>query len=294
MDIMTNIRELIPELTKTQLKIANYIIENPDEICFSSLKKLAEEIGVTETTIINFCKKTEYQSYAAIKTAMQKYLQNRLLWNSKLESTVAVYDADEKMMEELKRNQKYLLESSIGNLPPGELFEFVEVLSRAEHIYICAHSASLIIAKNFHDKLRATGAKISVIDVNDYTDVLDMLTHRGDSDAFILITLPFYSVQTVAISDYLASVGATILAMTDKITSPIARNAEHVLLFNTKDVIFHNSSAALIAAGDVISGLYMLRNKEKFNIYNEKVKEIEEFFQNETLPAYDNEYFYQQ
>lgn len=294
MDIMTYIKELSPELTKTQKKIANYIIDNPDEICFSSLKNLSEEIGVTETTIINFCKKTEYLSFAGIKTAMRNYLQDRLLWNSKLESTISVYDADDKMVDELKLNQRNLMESSFANLSSGELFEFVEALSKAKHIYICAHSASLIIAKNFFDKVRATGARISIVDVNDYTEVLDMLTHRDDSDAFILITLPFYSVQTVAISDYLASVGATILAMTDKITSPIARNAEHVLLFNTKDVIFHNSSAALIAAGDVISGLYMLRNKEKFDIYNEKVKEIEEFFQNETLPAYDNEYFYQQ
>lgn len=121
-----------------------------------------------------------------------------------------------------------------------------------------------------------------------------MLTHRGDSDVFVLITLPYYSVQTVAISDYLASVDATILAMTDKITSPIARNAKHILLFNTKHVIFHNSSSALIAAGDIIAGLYILQNKEKFNLYNENVKKIEEFFQTATLPAFDNEYFYQQ
>lgn len=294
MDIMTAIKELLPELTKTQVRIANYILDNPDEICFSSLKKLAEEIGVTETTIINFCKKTEYESYAGIKTAMRNYLQDRLLWNSKLESTSAVYDADDEMVEKLKRNQKEILESSIENISSGELFDFVDTLSTAEHIYICAHSASLLIARNFYDKLRSTGASVSVVDVNDYTDVLDMLTHRKAADVFILITLPYYSVQTVAISDYLASVDATILAMTDKITSPIARNAKQVLLFNTKHVIFHNTSSALIAAGDIIAGLYILQNKEKFNRYNESVKEIEEFFQTATLPAFDNEYFYQQ
>lgn len=116
MNIMTEIKELLPELTKIQVRIANYILDNPDEICFSSLKKLAEEIGVTETTIINFCKKTKCQSYAGIKTAMRDYLQDRLLWNSKLESTSAAYDADDEMVEKLKQNQKEILESSIENL----------------------------------------------------------------------------------------------------------------------------------------------------------------------------------
>lgn len=40
--------------------------------------------------------------------------------------------------------------------------------------------------------------------------------------------------------------------------------------------------------------IYILQNKEKFNLYNENVKKIEEFFQTATLPAFDNEYFYQQ
>ncbi len=294
MNIMKHIQELMPELTQTQAKIASYILENPDVVCFSSLKNLAAEIGVTETTILNFCKRTEYESFAGMKKALSSYVQERMFWNSKMEKTPARYTADEEMIKNLKENQSDVLMSTFDNLDSEEVFQCVETMSQAKVIYICAHSASLLPAKNLYDKLRTMGADARLVDTNDYTDVLNMLTKHEKTDMFILITLPYYSVQTVAISDYLASTDATVLAVTDKMTSPIAENAKHVLLCNSQHLVFHNTATALIALGDMIAGLYFLRNKEQFNEYNEKVKVIEEFFQTSTVPAYDNEYFYQQ
>lgn len=293
MDVMKNIQELLPELTQTQTKIANYILENPNVVCFSSLKNLAEEIGVTETTILNFCKRTEYESFAGVKKALGSYIQDRMFWNAKMETKSAQYSADVAMVENLKQNQGEVLNTTLGSLDEKKLFDFVETLSKAKVINICAHSISVIAANNLYAKLRSVGAVVRLIDVSDYTAVLNMLTEHDDNDVFVLITLPYYSVQTIAISDYLASVDATVLALTDKMSSPIAKNAKHVLLCNSQHLVFHNSFTALIALGDIIAGIYFLQNKDRFNAYNEKVKVIEEFFQTATVPAYDNEYFYQ-
>ena len=292
MNVLKEIQDLLPALTRTQARIAKYILDNPEAICFSSLKKVAEDIGVTETTVLSFCKKTEFASFAGLKKAMHEYLQDRLFWNNKLETSSRQYTADEVTLDGMKENQRQLLEAAMGALDTGELFAFVETLCEAENIYICGHSASLTIAANLQHKLRDTGAMTRVVDVGDYAEVLDTLTRFDDKDVFVLITLPFYSAQTAAISDYLHSVGATVLAMTDKGSSSIVRNARHTLLCRSDSMIFNNSIASMIAMADIIASMYILQNKKEFEEYNQKVKKIEDFFQRSTIPAYDNEYYF--
>lgn len=292
MNVLNEIQELLPELTRTQAKIAKYVLDNPEAICFSSLKKVAEDVGVTETTVLSFCKKTEYSSYAGLKKAMHEYLRERLFWNSKLETSSRQYDADEMTLDGMKENQRQLLENVMGGLDSGELFAFVEDLCKAENIYICGHAASLTIAQNLQHKLRDTGALTRLVDVSDYAEVLDTLTRFDEKDVFVMITLPFYSAQTVAISEYLHNKGAAVLAMTDKASSPIVRNARHALLCRSDNMIFHNSISPMIAMADIIASVYILQNKKEFEEYNQKVKEIEDFFQTSTIPAYDNEYYF--
>ena len=292
MDFMQRIKSFQPELTKTQAKIADYILANPDSVCFLSLNKLAEEIGVTELTILNFCKKTGFDSFVRLKNELFQYLQERIFWNNKLETSSEQYDEDDSMFADLQKNQRDLIEATFDNLHNGELRQFVATLSEADHIYICGHEASFLIAANLQHKLSNGSANASLIDVSNYSDVLDMLSCAGERDVFVLITMPFYSAQTVVISDYLGSIGATVLAMTDKISSPIVKNARHVLLCNSTNLVFHNSIASMTAVSDVVASLYFLHNKERFRAYNEKVKAIEKFFKSSEIPAYHNEYFF--
>lgn len=292
MEVLKTIQEILPGLTRTQAKIAEYVLAHPDAICFTSLRQVAEEIGVTETTILNFCKKTEFESFAGLKKAMYADMHDKLFWNKKLETSSNQYDADDGMLMKLKENQLEVIQSTLEEVNTSELFQFTEELSHADHIYICGHEVSYTIASNFRNKLINTGANTILLDVNNYTEVLDTLTHYGEQDVFVLITFPFYAAQTVAVSDYLASVGATVLAITDKLSSPIVKNAKRVLFCNSGHVIFHNSVAPVMALTDIIASLYLLQNKERFQSYNEKVKHVETFFEKCAVPAYEYEYFY--
>ena len=72
----------------------------------------------------------------------------------------------------------------------------------------------------------------------------------------------------------------------------IVRNAKHTLLCSSNNMVFENSIASMTAMSDIIASLYILQNKQVFETYNTKVKEIENFFQTSTIPAYDNEYYF--
>ena len=138
MEVLKCIQEILPELTRTQTKVAEYILVHPEEVCFLPLRMLAEKVRVTETTILNFCKKTTYEKYAGLKEAMRADMQDKFFWNHKLEAAARQYEASDAMLKKLKENQKNLVDSTLEYLNDEELFQFVHELSRAERIYICA------------------------------------------------------------------------------------------------------------------------------------------------------------
>ena len=45
MEVLKCIQEILPELTRTQTKVAEYILVHPEEVCFLPLRMLAEKVG---------------------------------------------------------------------------------------------------------------------------------------------------------------------------------------------------------------------------------------------------------
>ena len=60
--------------THSQKAIANYLIENQDNVAFDTLEDLSEKIGVSTTTVIRFSRVLGYHGYSD----MQKDIQNNV------------------------------------------------------------------------------------------------------------------------------------------------------------------------------------------------------------------------
>ena len=52
---MPNVQDMIAqrdELTKTQARIFDYMLDHPEAVCYDSLRSIAEHIGVTEVSVL--------------------------------------------------------------------------------------------------------------------------------------------------------------------------------------------------------------------------------------------------
>lgn len=63
-------------LTKTERKIALYLLERPEEFINTYIPKLAEEIGVAQGSIHNFAKKFSCEGFSALKLRIAKDLRD--------------------------------------------------------------------------------------------------------------------------------------------------------------------------------------------------------------------------
>src|SRR5690625_7817587 len=62
-DIQLLIRSHINAFTKTEAKVANFVLNNLEKVIYLSVTELAEKAGVGETTVLRFCRKLDYKGF---------------------------------------------------------------------------------------------------------------------------------------------------------------------------------------------------------------------------------------
>ena len=74
-DIMQRIRSSYTALPNAKKTVASFFLNHFEQLQFLTVTELAEKVGVSDTTIINFCKDMGYAGYAAMKRAVREVIQ---------------------------------------------------------------------------------------------------------------------------------------------------------------------------------------------------------------------------
>lgn len=84
------VKEKYRELTKSEKKAADFMIDNQEEIIYSSISNVADSAKTSEATMVRICKKLGYQGFQDLKISLARQL----------------IDKDETIHEELKAEDK--------------------------------------------------------------------------------------------------------------------------------------------------------------------------------------------
>lgn len=158
MQIDLNIKENYDILTKSEKKIAMYIIENPKIAIKNSVQEIGEITGTSPASVIRFSKKIGYDSLSDLKIDLAS-----LDSNSNKEEIDHIIDESDNMIEVLEK-VNYKVEEGNKNtisLVNGEMLEeAVRLIKSADTIYIFAIGASGLAAMDFQHKMLRVKKKI--------------------------------------------------------------------------------------------------------------------------------------
>lgn len=158
MQIDLNIKENYDSLTKSEKKIARYIIENPKIAIKNSVQEIGEITGTSPASVIRFSKKIGYDSLSDLKIDLAS-----LDSNTNKEEIDHIIDESDNMIEVLEK-VNYKVEEGNKNtisLVNGEMLEeAVSLIKSADTIYIFAIGASGLAAMDFQHKMLRVKKKI--------------------------------------------------------------------------------------------------------------------------------------
>ena len=280
MDIIERIRASYPDLTKKQKAIANYLIANPEDICYITLAQLSQNTSACEVTLLRFCQKMGCASFLELKNEFRDYTQTMI----KLVSS-AHYIAPELSTGSASEKEAFLLEifnedvcslsDYYSNICLDNIASIADTIRKSRRIYIFAHDLSKIMGQFLESRLKILYLNATLVDLGNLEETQFHLQNLAEEDLAILFSFPRYFFPIGNIARKISSIGIPILAITDSDTSPVAKYGDHLLLCPGPTKFFYNSLALPMAVLNLLASCLVIDNVAP--------SEIEEF--KDTLPS---------
>ncbi len=258
-DITLIIRDKQKGFSKGQHRIARYITENADKAAFMTASKLGQKVGVSESTVVRFALELGFDGYPEMRKALQEMIRNRLTSVQRIEVAKTVIGERDTLAAILNSDMENILRTQ-NSLDRGRFDAAVEALLGARHIYILGTrtSAALSMFMGFYFNLLFENVR--VLYENTAGEIFEQIMRIGPGDVFVGISYPRYSKRTVKAVRFARERGATVLALTDAATSPIAEGADICLLARSDMVSFVDS---LVAPLSLINALIVEVSERK-------------------------------
>ena len=69
--------EMIKSFNQLEMDVYNYIISNEEKVVYMKVRELAEEVHVSTTTILRFCKKVGCEGYSEFRLKLKQEVNSK-------------------------------------------------------------------------------------------------------------------------------------------------------------------------------------------------------------------------
>ncbi|MBC2397840.1 MurR/RpiR family transcriptional regulator [Clostridium tetanomorphum] len=155
-----NMIKCCDNLTPTENQLAQYIIQNKEQIQKLSIQNFSEKTFVSKSAIHRFCKKIGVDGFNELKV---KLVQDIIIEEGKEENQIDVNfpftsnDSQGIIAEKLLKLYEASITDTYKSIDVEKLNKSVVLLHNADIIDIYTHAHNINVAENFQDKMLAIG-----------------------------------------------------------------------------------------------------------------------------------------
>lgn len=271
MSLFIKINEVKDQLTKSEGKIANYVLSNPEKVYNLSTYDLAKFSGTSPSSVVRFCQRIGFNGFQEFKIELIKNTAD--LENNKkiVYEDVTVDDTIEEVMNKITLENMTSIEKTQKLLDSREMERAIKALERAENIYIFGVGASGIVAMDFQYKLMRINRN-AIFYLDSHTQMASAV-HISKDDIAIGIS---YSGETLEVLKSMAKAkeeGATTISITKYGENPVS-NVSDIKLFvgNIEKNLRLGAISSRIAQLTVVDMLFVGIARKDFNLVSEHLR----------------------
>jgi len=256
-NILLKIESKKHTFTKTENKIAQYVLSEYDKVVYMSITELSDKLKVSEGSIVRFCQKLGFSGFHPFKI-------NLAVTQRDIKETDDLLDLKKGDMAGLKnfvsKRNIAIIENTKQFISERELSLCVELLKGANQIMISGMGASDNTAGDCFYKLLRLGLNCKkATDAHIQAMLASQLT---EGDVLIAISQSGSTLETVDIAQNAKRHGASVISITGYERSPLTKFSDHVLLTPTKESPFESGAirakiAQLFVIELLFSALYI-------------------------------------
>ncbi len=213
MNCLLRIRTRYPMLAQSDRKLADFLLADPDRVRHLSSQQLAEEAGISQSSVVKFSQKLGFKGFPAMKIAISEALASGQNPHSVLVHNQILGDDPLRMVgEKLIKENIAAMHASLDINTEEKLLASVALLRNARRVLLVGIGASGLVAKNFSWKLMKIG--INAVAEQDMHALLATVQAMSSEDILLAISYSGERREINLAADEALRAGAKILAVT--------------------------------------------------------------------------------
>ena len=250
-DILAILQEKHPEFSKGQRRIAQYITESYDKAAFMTANKLGKTVGVSESTVVRFAVDLGFDGYPSMQKAMQEMVLNRLTSVQRIEVANDRIGDQDVVTTVIQSDIDKLRQT--GETVDRKVFQAaVDAILHAKRVYVIGVRSVAPLANFLGYYLNYMFNNVRIVTASGTSEMFEQIVGTDAEDVVIAFSFPRYSSATIKAAQYCRSTGAKVIAITDNLQSPLAKNSDHVICAKSDMVSLVDS---LVAPLSVVNAL---------------------------------------
>ncbi|MBO5408410.1 MAG: MurR/RpiR family transcriptional regulator [Clostridia bacterium] len=221
MNVLARIKQQYSAFSKSQRRIADYVLNHYAQAANMTASKLADTVSVSESTVVRFATGLGYLGYPEFIDALLEYSRSESSMLKRMESlSLALENQD--VLTKVIHSDIDNLKTSLHKIDRKGFDGAVDALLQAKNIYIIGFRSSACLASFLSFYCNLLFSNVRLIQTNSVSEMFEQILRIEQGDVVFGISFPRYSRRTVKAMEFAKSRGATIIALTDSEKSPIA------------------------------------------------------------------------
>ena len=273
-NLLREIEDKLPKFSKSQKIISKYILENYDKAAYMTASRLGSAVGVSESTVVRFALELGFEGYPEFQHSLQETVRIKLTSFQRMDVTNSLI-GDGDLLSKVLNSDIDKIKRTIEEIDREAFDKSVDALVTAKNIYIVGLGSSAILASSLNHSLRMIFDNVRLIEASSADEIYAQIMNISPDDAVVAMSFPRYSKKLISAVNFAKDSGATVIALTDSVSSPIASFADNLLVARSDMASFADS---LIAPLSVINALVVAVSRKKQDELRVRLQQLEKIW----------------
>ncbi|NLN66034.1 MAG: MurR/RpiR family transcriptional regulator [Clostridiaceae bacterium] len=271
-------RDKYSSFSKGHKAIATYIMNHYGKAAYMTAAQLGEAVGVSESTVVRFPIELGFDGYPKLQKELKKLIKSKLTAVQRLEVSSNRIDK-ENVIKSVLHSDLNKIKETMEEIDADNFNTIVEEILKAKQIYILGVRSSASLAGFMGFYFNLIFENVRLVHTTSVSEMFEQIINTGESDVVIGISFPRYSKRTTKAMEFAWKQGATVIAITDNVDSPLAKSASYSLFARSGMNSFVDSLVAPLSVINAIIVAIGMKRKEQIQHNLEKLETIWDEYQ---------------
>ena len=273
-DLLGELKQRYNQFSKSQRRIADYILEHYSKAAYLTAARLGQQAQVSESTVVRFAFELGFDGYPALQAALQETVRSKLTSLQRMEVAGDRQEEGEPVLDQVLNKDVEQIYRTLEQTDRAAFAGAVESIHQAKTVYLLASGSAAFLAGFLNFYFRLVLPNVRLIQSASASELFEQILRVGKGDIVIGISFPRYSKKTVNALRYARKTGAQVVAITDSEFSPLAAQADYLLLARSDMVSFADSLVAPLSLINALIAAVGQRRQEETRRVFDRLEEI--------------------